>query len=146
MQPRPIPLRTFLRNLADDAVLERGIRLRVECEDEPMVCVDESLLTSAVSNLVQNAIKFTRTEGRVLLRAFRAGKRVTLEVQDECGGLPPGPAERLFAPFEQAGKDRRGIGLGLTITREAVLSANGTITVRNLPGKGCVFTVEFPAI
>ena len=79
-----------------------------------------------------------------MLRAFEKGGRVTIEVEDQCGGLPPGPAERLFAPFEQASGDRRGLGLGLTVTREAVHKAGGGVAVRNLPGKGCVFSVEFP--
>jgi hypothetical protein len=146
LERRRIPVRTFLRHLADDAVLERRIRLRCEVADDPVLDVDESMLASAVSNLLQNAIKFTRPEGKVVLRACEVRGRVVIEVQDECGGLPPGPPERLFAPFEQAGGDRRGIGLGLTITREAVHKAGGTVGVRDLPGRGCVFSIEFPKV
>jgi signal transduction histidine kinase len=67
-----------------------------------------------------------------------------IEVEDECGGLPPGGAEALFRPFEQRGADRAGLGLGLAISRQAIARHGGTITVRDMPGRGCVFVVEIP--
>jgi signal transduction histidine kinase len=65
-------------------------------------------------------------------------------VEDECGGLPPGTAETLFRPFEQRGTNRAGLGLGLSISRQAVEADGGKISVRDIPGKGCVFRVEMP--
>jgi hypothetical protein len=50
----------------------------------------------------------------------------------------------LFRPFEQQGSDRSGVGLGLAISRVGVEFNGGTIHVRNLPGKGCVFTIDLP--
>ena len=69
---------------------------------------------------------------------------VQLEVEDECGGLPEGQAENLFRPFTQRSADRTGVGLGLAIARASVEANGGTIQARNLPGTGCVFTVELP--
>ena len=63
---------------------------------------DRQLLTSAVSNIAQNAIKYTHPNGHVSVRAHRADGRVIIDVEDECGGLPPGAEEMLFKPFERA--------------------------------------------
>jgi signal transduction histidine kinase len=69
---------------------------------------------------------------------------VLIEIQDECGGLPGEEASHLFRPFEQRGADRTGLGLGLAFSRWAVEANHGRIYARNLPGKGCVFTVDLP--
>jgi signal transduction histidine kinase len=108
------------------------------------VHADEQLLHSAVSNLLHNAFKFTRTHGKVSIKSFAAGERVLIEVADECGGLPEGKAQALFAPFEQRGANRTGLGLGLSISRRAVEAMGGELRVRDVPGKGCVFTIDLP--
>jgi signal transduction histidine kinase len=105
--------------------------------------VDRQLIAAALANLLGNAFKFSRPGGRIVLRTDATREsRVLLEVEDECGGLPPGAAEELFRPFEQRSRDRSGLGLGLAIARESVESNGGEVRVRNLPGKGCVFTVD----
>jgi hypothetical protein len=69
---------------------------------------------------------------------------VLIEVADQCGGLPLGDPDELFRPFAQRGSDRSGLGLGLSITRRGVEANDGTLSVRNRPGKGCVFTINLP--
>jgi signal transduction histidine kinase len=108
------------------------------------VDVDRQMLSSAVANLLQNAFKFTRRASRVSLRACRSAQRVLIEIEDECGGLPQGTAEKLFRPFEQHSADRTGLGLGLSIARRSVEANGGTVRVRDLPGTGCVFTIDLP--
>jgi signal transduction histidine kinase len=110
------------------------------------VVVDRQLLAGAVINLLQNAFKFTRSQGRVSLRTSSTAARVVIEVEDECGGLPPGKAEELFRPFEQRNSDRRGLGLGLSISRKSVEAIGGELRVRDVPGIGCVFTVDLPRL
>ena len=78
------------------------------------------------------------------LRAYSQGSRVLIDVQDHCGGLPPGNAEEMFMPFRQTGTDRSGMGLGLSICKRGVEANDGVLTVRNLPGSGCVFTIDLP--
>jgi signal transduction histidine kinase len=73
-----------------------------------------------------------------------AGHRVLIEVEDECGGLPEGKAEALFEPSVQRSADHSGLGLGLLICQRGAKAIGGTIQVRDLPGKGCVFAVELP--
>jgi signal transduction histidine kinase len=128
--------------LASDA---RGIRFKVgPVGDELAVDGDRQVLAAAVTNLLQNAFKFTRPRTTVTLRVAASGGRVRIEVEDECGGLVIEDTERLFRPFEQRGADRTGLGLGLAFTRWAVEANHGQISARSLPGKGCVFTVDLP--
>jgi signal transduction histidine kinase len=105
---------------------------------------DPQILASAVANLVQNAFKFTPARGQVTVRAYRTGDRAHIEVRDECGGLPPGKLDELFWPFQQRGSDKTGLGLGLSISLKGVRASGGEIHVRDLPGVGCVFTIDLP--
>jgi signal transduction histidine kinase len=108
------------------------------------VVADHQILASVVANLVQNAFKFTRPRGHITFRAYATADRALIDVQDECGGLPPGKAEDLFRPFEQRGDDRTGLGLGLSISLKGIRASGGEIRIRDLPGAGCVFTVDLP--
>jgi hypothetical protein len=108
------------------------------------VAADRDLLLSAVGNLLQNAFKFTHPGTEVRLNAYAAGDRILIDVEDHCGGLPPGDPERLFGPFSQSGEDRSGLGLGLSISRRSVEANEGTLAVRDRPGSGCVFTITLP--
>ena len=110
------------------------------------VQVDRQLLTAAVGNLLQNAFKFTHPKGHISLDASSTQSRVLIDVGDQCGGLPPGKAEQLFRPFEQRSKDRTGLGLGLSISRRSIEADGGVIHVRDLPGVGCVFTIDLPRL
>jgi len=82
---------------------------------EPGIVIeaDRHTLAAAVTNLLQNAFKFTRKASHVLLRGHAVGERVLIEVQDECGGIPEDKLRTIFLPFVQSGRDRSGLGLGL---------------------------------
>jgi signal transduction histidine kinase len=129
---------------ASEEARTRGLTLSVAVDAELEVDADRNYLISAVSNLVQNAIKYSKPGGTIWVRSLDEDKAVVLEVEDQCGGLPKGKAEELFRPFIQKGADRTGLGLGLTISRQAVALNGGVLTVRDLPGKGCVFSVSLP--
>jgi len=107
---------------------------------------DRQILAAALTNLLQNAFKFTRPHTTVILRVRPSAERVLFEVQDECGGLAAGNVDDLFQPFEQRGADRTGIGLGLAFSRWAVEANHGRIYARNLPMVGCVFTIDLPRL
>jgi signal transduction histidine kinase len=113
-------------------------------EEDLAVEGDRQILAAAVANLLQNAVKFTRPHGRISLTAYSAEDRLLIDVEDECGGLPDGKGEELFQPFAQLGAERTGLGLGLAISRRGVEANGGTLHVRNLPGTGCVFTIDLP--
>jgi signal transduction histidine kinase len=105
---------------------------------------NRDLLYSSVMNLVQNAFKFTQSHTEVTLDAYADSDRILLDVKDHCGGLPSGAQEKMFLPFVQNGRNKSGLGLGLSIARRSVESIGGVLSVRNEAGKGCVFTISLP--
>ena len=105
---------------------------------------DPRLIRSAVTNLLRNAAKYTRRGGTIDVRIRSDHDLASIEIEDECGGLPEGRPEELFTPFIQRGGDRSGFGLGLAITKDAVEAHRGTVQASNLPGKGCILMASFP--
>ncbi len=122
----------------------RGIDLVVSMEQDVQLMMDIRLMHSALSNLVRNAIKYSHDGGTVELRSRVQSDRLILEVEDGCGGLPPGMVEQAFAPFVRLTGKQQGFGLGLAIAKQAVDAHEGLLRVQNLPGKGCIFVMELP--
>ena len=113
-------------------------------QPELAVDADRDLLLGAVGNLLQNAFKFSSDNSEVTLNSYSAADRILIEVGDRCGGLLDGDAERMFEAFTQSRQNKSGLGLGLSIARKSVEAINGTLSVRNLAGTGCVFTIDLP--
>jgi signal transduction histidine kinase len=145
---RRIRLADFVAEVKSSASFEaqaKGCRFSVSAVDPSLaVHVDRDLLFSALGNLLQNAFKFTGDGTEVVLNAYASADRILIEVEDHCGGLPAGDAEKMFRPFVQNGRDRSGLGLGLSISRRSVEANEGVLRVRDVPGSGCVFTVDLP--
>jgi signal transduction histidine kinase len=143
-----IILRDFLQDVEVAATMDadaRGLQFSVtSVAKDVAVHADRHVIASVVANLLQNAFKFTRPGGQIVLRTTATAARVLISVEDECGGLPPGTAEALFVPFAQRGTDRTGVGLGLAVCKRGAHANDGEIHVRNLPGNGCVFTLDLP--
>jgi signal transduction histidine kinase len=108
------------------------------------VDADRDLLFSALGNVLQNAFKFTHPGSEVTLSAYASAARVLIDVADHCGGLAPGDAEQMFLPFKQRGEDKTGMGLGLAVSRRTVEANGGILTVRDVAGDGCIFTIDLP--
>ena len=123
-----------------------GFKLEVsQLDDALRIETDRLLVVGAVVNLLRNAFKFSPPGSTICLRVSKlAGDAVRIEVEDECGGLPPGDEEGLFQAFEQRSIDRSGLGLGLAVSRLNIRAVGGELRVRNLPGKGCIFSLELP--
>jgi signal transduction histidine kinase len=140
----------FVEELALGSRLEadaRNITLVVRpIEAGVAIEADRQVLGAVIGNLLQNAFKFTRPRTTVTLRVGATGERVLIEVEDECGGLAGANPDDLFRPFEQRSADRTGLGLGLAFSRWGTHANNGRIHSRNLPGKGCIFTVDLPRV
>ena len=150
-----LPARTQRISLADffaDVEVSASLEARAyecdftvsEVDMKIAVDVDRDMLLSAVGNLLQNAFKFTEHDTEVTLSARATADRVLIEVEDHCGGLPPGAPEKMFLPFKSNGEEKSGLGLGLAICRRSVEANNGVLRVRDVPGKGCVFTIDLP--
>jgi len=121
----------------------QGLTLSVNVDSKISVKADRHLLLSALGNLVQNAMKFTKPETNVNLSVRAEGMLAIIEVSDHCGGIPPEKIDALFRPFVQDAKDRSGLGLGLLISRRAVKKCHGNLTAYNA-GDGCVFRISIP--
>jgi signal transduction histidine kinase len=145
----PVLLSEFIEEVEVAATIEakaRGLELTITPVPQGVsVAVDRQTLAAAIANLLQNAFKFTRPGGHVLVRTHAGVDCVSIAIEDECGGLA-GRAEDLFALFEQRSKDRTGLGLGLAIARQGVAANGGEINVRNIAGRGCIFTVDLPRL
>lgn len=115
----------------------------IKIEPNLKIEVDQQLFYSALSNLIQNAIKYTHPGGRIQIRGHVVEENVVIEVEDECGGLSQ-KAESLFKAFEQQDQDRSGLGLGLTIAQRSIQLHHGKLEVENLPSKGCIFKITLP--
>ena len=139
----------FIDEIGAAAILEahgRGLTLIVSpAPDGLAIEADKQILAAVIGNLLQNAFKFTRPHSTVTLRVRASADRVLIEVHDECGGLPGQVGDKeLVAAFEQRGADRTGLGIGLTFSRWGAEANGGRLYARNLPGTGCVFTVDLP--
>lgn len=141
-------LSSFIAEARDAACLDasfRGCTFAVSPVDSlAAIKGDRGQLLAALTNLLQNAFKFTQAHTTVTLKAHSVGDRILIEVADHCGGLPPGTNEAMFRPYTQRSTDKSGLGLGLAIARRNVEADGGTLTVQDRPGKGCVFTMSLP--
>lgn len=141
-------LAAFIEDASQTARLDvRAGRCELSVPDvDPTLGIrgDRQLLLGALANLLQNAFKFTHDGTVVTLKAFAAGRHIRIEVADHCGGLPNGSAQEMFTPFQQRSADRSGLGLGLSIARQTIEAESGTLSVRDVAGVGCVFSIRMP--
>ena len=147
-QGEPFSLAMFIADAERAAALDaaaKGCTLTVP-PVAPLLGIagDRERLLAALANILQNAFKFTRPSTEVTLKAYAIGERIFIDVQDHCGGLRPGEAEKMFSPFSQRSSDKSGLGLGLTIARQSVEADGGNLSVENMDGIGCVFTISLP--
>ncbi len=135
-----------IRALAD----AKGLELEAKIENGlPHVHGDPLRLRQMIGNLLENAIKYTPTGGRVCLEAGAEGDQVILQVRDTGPGIPPADQPYLFDKFFRASNipnEAPGTGLGLSIVKSIVEQHNGRIWVDSHLGEGTTFTVVLPAI
>ena len=143
-----VPVASLIAQVKISAALEasaKGCVFSVAIvEPNLTVYVDRDLIISAIGNLLQNAFKFTQKGSEVCLHAHAVPGRILIEISDNCGGLVPGAAKKMFTPFTQLDGDKSGLGLGLSISQRSVEANHGSLRVRDVPGVGCVFTIDLP--
>jgi two-component system phosphate regulon sensor histidine kinase PhoR len=132
------------------APIERQqVQIEIAVEPDARVAqLDPTKLHDALRNLIENAVNYSPTGGRVTLGARIEGDRVALTVSDEGPGLPESDFERVFERFYRVDKSRTGdpggTGLGLSIVRHLVELHGGQVRARNKPGAGAMFTILLP--
>jgi len=121
-----------------------GRTVRVSTPDAGLAAIDPSELAHAITNVVDNALKYTK--GAVEIDVRRERDRVVVAVTDEGPGMTPDEARHAFDRFYRgARRDVDGSGLGLAIARRAVERAGGALSLANRPEGGSRFTIELPA-
>lgn len=139
--------RTLL--MLDPWAAERGIRLtrNLGFATSP-VLADADLLSSAVSNLVSNAIKYSPRDTEVVISAKNTANGVSIEVTDQGYGIPEDSLNRVFEKFYRVPRvedvDVPGTGLGLALVREIAELHGGSVAVRSSVGSGSIFTLWIP--
>ena len=133
--------------LFEDVASAKGLRLEIDCPEIPLIVSgDRARLQRAVSNLIDNAVKFTPEGGSIRLMAREAPRHVTITVSDTGPGLESKDFERVFERFYRGDRSRStpGNGLGLSLVKAIVKAHGGEISVSSTPGRGCAFTVTLP--
>jgi two-component system phosphate regulon sensor histidine kinase PhoR len=155
---RPLRLETvelgpFLQQFFSEIrprVTGHGIQLEVEIETESAVEATEDALRRVLTNLVDNAIRFSARGGTIRCSARDLGGWARIKVEDEGQGIPKNELSRIFDRFYQIGRDRGaspGTGLGLFIVSQLVEQMNGTVRAASHENRpGAVFVVELPLI
>ena len=128
------------------AAAERRIRLAVRAPGRRcFVRADAGRVQQAIGNLIANALKFTDAGGEVIASAEAADTEVAFRVADTGPGIDPRHQAHLFDRFWQGrGGDRRGVGLGLAITKGIIDAHGGRIWVESTPGTGATFCFTLP--
>lgn len=127
---------------------EEGFTLELEVQrDLPLVLADAEALQEAVSNLIDNAMKYGLERRWCRIEARDAGPAVTIAVSDAGIGISPSEQERIFERFYRAGQSSltaKGTGLGLSLARDILRAHGGEVQVRSQPGQGSTFTLVVP--
>ncbi|WRZ90065.1 sensor histidine kinase KdpD [Streptomyces sp. NBC_01007] len=133
--------------MALGGVPEDSVDLEIP-ESLPMVAVDAGLLERAVANLVENAVKYSPVDERVLVAASAIADRVEVRVVDRGPGVPDDAKDRIFAPFQRYGDAPRGtgVGLGLAVARGFAEAMGGTLTAEDTPGGGLTMVLTVRAV
>jgi PAS domain S-box-containing protein len=153
LQSEMVPVQDIVERVVNALQLQaaqKRIQLSADIPSQtiPLIEADQALLQQALHNLVENAIKYTRPEGKVLLRVQTQPIGVVFQVIDNGIGVSPMDLPRLFEKFyrgaQQTPKDERGSGLGLAIVKSIAERHGGRVWAESQLGKGSTFYLAIP--
>ncbi len=138
------PLLHRIERRFEPIATESGVELHMPIH-APHARGHQSATERVVSNLVDNAIKFSCSGGAVRVRVRADAMLVTVEVEDDGPGIPEEAQARIFDPFYRGHEDSGGMGIGLAISKRLARAQNGDLVVASEPGRGSAFTLTLPA-
>ncbi len=147
---RPLSLRPIAADTAAafrDRSLGRGVEVSVEIADDlPLVLGESEKIRQVLTNLMDNALKFTPPGGRITMSALPDRRNVIAQVSNTGDGIAPEHLPHLFERFYKVDRSRRdqGTGLGLAIVKHIVLAHGGEVDVQSSLGEGATFTFTLP--
>ena len=148
---RPVKMKEWLDSLialwAETARQKQQIWVAMLPDDLPVLNTDPDHLAQGLSNLVNNAFKFTPAGGKITFEVFSEDKTIRFRISDNGIGIPLEDQPHLFSPFYRSIQPpwkAPGLGLGLSITKSIVESLDGQIELTSAPGQGSTFTISLP--
>ncbi|HUO86639.1 MAG TPA: ATP-binding protein [Thermoanaerobaculia bacterium] len=154
VERQPIDLRRLLERAVETVASharQREVELRLEIGDDlPTLTGDPHALERLLLNLLDNAVKYNRPGGSVLVGLAAVGSEIEITVADTGIGIPSAALDRIFERFYRVDKgrsrDEGGTGLGLAIVKHVAQSHGGRVEVTSRPGEGSTFRVSLPAV
>jgi len=150
---QPMDLRSFLESYFQEIrprVAKQGVELDIDITTAATVEATEDALQRVLTNLIDNALRYSGKGGRIRCRAVDFGGWVSLQIEDEGEGIPKSELSRIFDRFYQIGRARggsSGTGLGLFIVSQLVEQMNGSVRASSHDDRpGAVFVVELPIV
>jgi signal transduction histidine kinase/DNA-binding NarL/FixJ family response regulator len=134
--------------LFDKTAVKRNITIHPQIDNDVRIKIDPYALDRVINNLMDNAIRYNRQNGKIEIRLFTKRETVQFSVSDNGIGIEERELSNIFKPYYQITHEKRnlqGIGIGLNIVKEIVESVSGSIDVKSTPDQGTTFTLTFPA-
>ncbi len=145
----PFDMGSAIREHIESAGIEaqkKNVKIHFECPEDssPVIQADTAMITRAITNLLDNAIKYTDSGGSITISLSDRGKDVLLQIVDTGMGIPEDQLPYIFDAFYRAERGSAGSGLGLSITKKIVEAHDGRIWVESSSGKGSTFSLTLP--
>jgi signal transduction histidine kinase len=133
--------------LYEDLAEQRGVQMDSACDGDLRIPVDRNRMRQVVANLLDNAVKYTPSGGRIHIEARRDGPEAVLSVSDTGIGIPADELPRIWDRLYRGDMSRseRGLGLGLSLVKAIVEAHGGRVSVTSTPGAGSRFELRLPA-
>lgn len=149
---KPVSCRALLQKQIDTLMplaQESSIEIKMEMEgSSDVVLADEQSLEQALANIIHNAIKYNRPQGKVNIRLRETNSHLAIDIEDTGIGIPPEHLPYIFDQFYRVPQTGRGMtkgtGLGLSIAKKIIEAHDGRIEVKSIPNEGSTFTVILP--
>lgn len=125
---------------------DKNITISVNCAEELSLVADRNRMQQVLANLLDNAIKYTPSGGRIEINASEKQQKAIITIKDTGVGIPPEETPKIWDRLYRGDKSRsqRGLGLGLSLVKAVIHAHKGYVEVHSEPGTGSVFTVYLP--
>lgn len=127
---------------------EKELDCKIDMQSKmSMIKIDPQQMSQVINNLMSNAIKYTPSNGEILVQAYQQDKHVLIAVQDNGTGIPVNEQQRVFEPFYRSNSNKRfsqGMGLGLSIAHDIIKAHQGNLIVKDVQPTGCRFEIQLP--
>ncbi|MCK4787670.1 MAG: GHKL domain-containing protein [Desulfobacteraceae bacterium] len=132
-----------------EQVRHKGFVIQLKSEKSlPPIKVDSTAITQAVTNLLDNAIKFSGESREIIVRSFKENQHIVISVKDFGSGIRKDEVDKVFERFHRGGDELtrtvKGSGLGLTIVKQIIEAHQGKVSVESEPGSGSTFSIRLP--